>query len=214
MTGTIIEFILLLVSHAAAGIFSSTLKYTKKTTYIIWGTWIALQTALLLYSELVLTNWTLQFFVGFILSLVGQYVIFFVTTRGKLAQRVFTILTVYERRAKENRISVKITAEGSRELSVLPQDLVVVIANLFENAINATAKLKNKDKFIDIRIKENSKRLVIKVENPCKTNYTFDESGFGVGIRSVIATTNKYEGMYDFTAEDGMFSAKIILNLK
>jgi sensor histidine kinase regulating citrate/malate metabolism len=59
-----------------------------------------------------------------------------------------TVLTVYERRAKENGISVKITAEGSRELSVLPQDLVVVIANLFENAINATVKLKGKDKYI------------------------------------------------------------------
>ena len=418
MTATIIELILLLVAHATAGIYSSPLKYSKKTTYIIWGAWIAFQTALLLCSELVLKDWVLQFFIGFILALVGQYVIFFVTTKGRLAQRVFTILTysiffciitspfimvkdklsefhwlltvlvqavllfavviyflcyvcplyhkasknittgwtplifvnivflitiilssvfpvrlagfddpafitfvflsisilsvypvifsninslseaamkkavdtqnkllmaqieaenaqlaienhakhdrrhhnlimleyannndfesvkeylknlvqidkeasgevrycengtintiitVYERRAKEQGISVKVAAESSRELTVLAQDLVVVIANLFENAINATAKLKNKDKFIDIRIKENSKRLVIKVENPCKTNYTFDESGFGVGIRSVIATTSKYEGMYDFTAEDGMFSAKIILNLK
>ena len=418
MTGTIIELILILVAHAAAGIYSSTLKYSKKTTYIIWGTWIALQTAFLLYSELVLTNWTLQFFFGFILALVGQYVIFFVTTKGRFAQRVFTtltysiffciitspfimlkntlselhwslallvqavllfgivtyflrcvcplcrtaaknittgwvplifvnivfiitiilssifptrltgfddptfitfvflsisilsvypvifsninslseaamkkavdtqnkllmaqieaetaqlaieshakhdrrhhnlimleyannndyesvkeylenlveidnkasgevrycenrtintIITVYERRAKENGILVKVAAESSRELTVLPQDLVVVIANLFENAINATLKLKNRDKFIDIRIKESSKRLVIKVENPCEANYTFDESGFGVGIRSVIATTNKYEGMYDFAAEDGIFSAKIILNLE
>ena len=418
MTATIIELILLLVAHATAGIYSSPLKYSKKTTYIIWGTWLALQTAFLLYSELVLTNWTLQFFFGFILALVGQYVIFFVTTKGRFAQRVFTtltysiffciitspfimlkntlselhwslallvqavllfgivtyflrcvcplcrtaaknittgwmplifvnivfiitiilssvfpvrlagfddpafitfvflsisilsvypvifsninslseaamkkavdtqnkllmaqieaetaqlaieshakhdrrhhnlimleyannndyesvkeylenlveidnkasgevrycenrtintIITVYERRAKENGILVKVAAESSRELTVLPQDLVVVIANLFENAINATLKLKNRDKFIDIRIKESSKRLVIKVENPCEANYTFDESGFGVGIRSVIATTNKYEGMYDFAAEDGIFSAKIILNLE
>ena len=418
MTGMIIEFILLLVAHAAAGIFSSTLKYSKKTTYIIWGTWVVLQTALLFYTEFVLTNWALQFFVGFVLSLVGQYVIFFVTTKGKLAQRIFTmltysiffcivmslvtmvngsfgephwilialiraallfaivfyflryvcplchtaarnittgwaplifvnivflitvilssifpvrlttfndpavitfvflsvsilsvypvifsninslseaamkkavdtqnkllmtqieaentqlaadsharhdrrhhnlimleyannndfesvkdylktlveiddkatgevrycenrtintIITVYERRAKESGILVKVAAESSRELTVLPQDLVVVIANLFENAINATLKLKSRDKFIDIRIKESSKRLVIKVENPCKANLTFDESCFGVGIRSVIATTTKYEGMYDFTAEDGIFSAKIILNLK
>ena len=125
-----------------------------------------------------------------------------------------TVLTVYERRAKENGISVTISAEGSRDLNVLPQDLVIVIANLFENAINATAKLKKNDKRIDILIKESSQRLVIKVENPCKANLTFDESAFGVGIRSVIATTNKYEGMYDFTAEDGIFSAKIILNLK
>ena len=418
MTGTIIQFILLLIAHAAAGIYSSTLKYSKKTTYIIWGTWVVLQTALLFYTEFVLTNLALQFFVGFVLSLVGQYVIFFVTTKGKLAQRIFTMLTysiffciamslftmfngtfgelhpiltaliqsallfaivfyflryvcplcrtaarnittgwaplifvnivflitvilssvfpvrlttfndpavitfiflsvsimavypvifsninslseaamkravetqnklllaqietenaqlaadsharhdrrhhnlimleyanngdlegvkeylsnlvesdnevwgevrycenmtmntvlaVYERRAKENGIAVKISAEGSRDLNVLPQDLVIVIANLFENAINATAKLKKNDKRIDILIKESSQRLVIKVENPCKANLTFDESCFGVGIRSVIATTNKYEGMYDFAAEDGIFSAKIILNLE
>ena len=125
-----------------------------------------------------------------------------------------TVLAVYERRAKENGIAVKISAEGSRDLNVLPQDLVIVIANLFENAINATAKLKKNDKRIDILIKESSQRLVIKVENPCKANLSFDESGYGVGIRSVIATTSKYEGMYDFTVEDGIFSAKIILNLK
>jgi hypothetical protein len=35
-----------------------------------------------------------------------------------------------------------------------------------------------------------------------------------VGIRSVIATTNKYDGMYDFAAEDSIFSDKVSLNLK
>ena len=417
MAGTIIQFILLLIAHAAAGIYSSTLKYSKKTTYIIWGTWVVLQTALLFYTEFVLTNWALQFFVGFVLSLVGQYVIFFVTTKGKLAQRVFTmltysiffcivmslvtmvngtfgelhwtltalmqavllfaivfyflryvcplcrtaaknittgwaplifvnivfmitiilssvfpvrlvsfgdpavitfafisvsimsvypvifssinslseaatkreveaqnklliaqieaenaqlaadsqarhdrrhhnlvmlefannndiervreylkslvesesevwgevrycenmtintVLTVYERRAKENGISVQISANASRDLDVSPQDLVIVIANLFENAIHATAKHKGKKKLIDISIKGSAQRLLIKVENPCRNNLTFDETLYGVGIRSVIATTNKYEGMYDFTAEDGIFSAKISLNI-
>ena len=418
MTGTIIQFILLLIAHAAAGIYSSNLKYSKKTTYIIWGTWVVLQTALLFYTEFVLTNWALQFFVGFVLSLVGQYVIFFVTTKGKLAQRVFTmltysiffcivmslvtmvngtfgelhwtltaliqaallfaivfyflryvcplcrtaaknittgwaplifvnivfmitiilssvfpvrlvsfgdpavitfafisvsimsvypvifssinslseaatkreveaqnkmliaqieaenaqlsadsqarhdrrhhnlvmlefannndiervreylkslvesesevwgevrycdnmtintVLTVYERRAKESGISVNISAKASRDLDVSPQDLVIVIANLFENAIHATAKHKSKEKMIDISIKGSAQRLLIKIDNPCKNNLTFDETLYGVGIRSVIATTNKYNGMYDFTAEDGIFSAKISLNLK
>lgn len=418
MTGTIIQFILLLIAHAAAGIYSSNLKYSKKTTYIIWGTWVVLQTALLFYTEFVLTNWALQFFVGFVLSLVGQYVIFFATTKGKLAQRIFTmltysiffcivmslvtmvngtfgelhwtlttliqaallfaivfyflryvcplcrtaaknittgwaplifvnivflitiilssvfpvrlvsfgdpavitfafisvsimsvypvifssinslseaatkreveaqnkmliaqieaenaqlaadsqarhdrrhhnlvmlefannndiervreylkslvasesevwgevrycdnmtintVLTVYERRAKESGISVKISAKASRDLDVSPQDLVIVIANLFENAIHATAKHKSKEKMIDISIKGSAQRLLIKIDNPCKNNLTFDETLYGVGIRSVIATTNKYNGMYDFTAEDGIFSAKISLNLK
>ena len=418
MTGTIAQFILLLIAHAVAGIYSSTLKYSKKITFIIWGTWVVLQTALLFYTEFVLTNWALQFFVGFILSLVGQYVIFFATTKGKLAQRAFTmltysiffcivmtffamvkgtlgqlhpvltvfiqtvmlsvvityflryvcplcrtasknittgwtplivvnivfiitiilssvfpvrltnfgdpavitfiflsvsimavypvifsninnlseaaikkevetqnklliaqieaenaqlaadsqarhdrrhhnlvmlefannndlesvrqylknlvesesevlgevrycenmtvntVLTVYERQAKENGISVKISANASRELEVLPQDLVIVIANVFENAIHETERMKSTDRHIDISIKESALRLLIKVENPCRSNLFFDESLYGVGIRSVIATANKYDGMYDFNAEDGIFSAKISLNLK
>ena len=418
MTGTIVEFILLLIAHAAAGIYSSTLKYSKKITYIVWGAWVVLQTGLLFFTEFVLTNWALRFFVGFVLSLVGQYVIFFVTTKGRLAQRIFTmltysiffcivmslltmisgtfselhwaftalieavllsaivtyflryvctlcraasknittgwaplifvnivfiitiilssvfpvrltsindpavitfvflsfsimavypvifssinhmseaadkreietqnkllvaqieaetaqlvadsqsrhdrrhhnfimlglakngdyeslkeyltnlvdddnkvwgetrycenttvnmILTMYKRRAKENGISVKISAKASGSRAVPPQDLVIVIANLFENAINATAKLKGNGRNIDIQIKDNPERLLIKIDNPCRANLSFDETLYGIGIRSVITTTNKYEGMYDFTAEDGVFSAKIILNLR
>jgi Tfp pilus assembly protein PilV len=126
---------------------------------------------------------------------------------------VNTVLAVYERRAKENGISVKISANVSRDIAVLPQDLVIVIANLFENAINATAKLKGGEKCIDIYIKENAQRMLVKIENPCKTNMTFDETLYGVGVRSIISTTNKYDGMYDFTAENGIFSAKISLNL-
>ena len=418
MTVTIVEFILLLIAHAAAGIYSSTLKYSKKITYIVWGTWVVLQTGLLFFTEFVLTNWALQFFVGFVLSLVGQYVIFFATTKGRLAQRIFTmmtysiffcivmslftmisgtfselhwaltaiieavllsaivtyflryvctlcrtasknittgwaplifvnvvfiitiilssvfpvrltsfrdpsfitfvflsisimavypvifscinhmseaaekrevetqnkllvaqieaesaqlaadsksrhdrrhhnlvmlglaksgdfetltkhltnlvdddnnvwgetrycenntvnmILTMYKRRASQNGISVKISAKASGSLTVPPQDLVVVIANLFENAINEVASLKSKEGYIDIQIKDSPERLLIKIDNPCRANLTFDENLYGIGIRSVISATSKYEGMYDFTAEDGVFSAKIILNLK
>ena len=93
MTVTIIEFITLLLSHAAVGIYSSDLKYKNRTNYIVWGAWVAAQIGLLLYAEYVLTNRTLQFFTGFVLALVGQYVIFFVTTKGRWAQRIFTILT-------------------------------------------------------------------------------------------------------------------------
>ena len=418
MTGTIIELILICVAHAAAGIYSSTRKYSKKITYIIWCSWIVLQTALLVCTESFQTNWSHQFFFGFIFPLVGQYAIFFVTTKGKLAQRIFTmltysiffciittpfilvkdalselhwsltvlvqaillsaivfyylryvctlcraaskninrgwsqlifvnviflitvilssvfparltsftepafitfvflsisimavypvifssinhmseaaekravetqnklliaqieaetaqlaadsqsrhdrrhhnsvmlefannndiesireylkslvdsdnevcgevrhcdnltintVLTVYERRARESGISVKISAKASRDLEVSPKDLVIVIANLFENAIHATQKHKGQKKLIDIIIKSDAQRLLIKVENPCRNNLTFDETLYGVGIHSVIATTNKYEGMYDFSAEDGIFSAKISLNLK
>ena len=127
---------------------------------------------------------------------------------------VNTILTTYIKRANENGISVKISALASRDMLVLPQDLIIVIANLFENAIHATEKLDEEKRSIDISIKESAQRLLVKVENPCRGNMTFDESQYGIGIRSVIATTNKYDGMYDFSVEDGVFSAKVSLNLK
>ena len=102
----------------------------------------------------------------------------------------------------------------SQDINVFPQDLVVVIANLFENAVNAVTKLKDDEKRIEIYIKETPQHLLIKVDNPCRENLTFDETRFGVGLSSIIATVKKYEGMYDFTAENGTFSAKISLNLK
>ena len=418
MPHLIIEFIILLVSHAAAGIYSSELKYRKRTVYIIWGIWVALQIGLLFFAEYVLTDLVLQFLTGFVLALVGQYVIYFATTRGVLTQRLFTILTysiffciamaffsmvkgdigeeypvfttlihlamilladfyflryvcplcraakksittgwwylvaanivfiitlvlssvlptrlesfadekviafvflsasimavypiifksinswsdaamkreveaqnrlllaqieaenaqivsdrqsrhdrrhhnlvmlefaknsdidsireylsqlvksdsevwgevrycenttvntvltVYKRRASEVGVTSKISASVSSDVGVLAQDLVIVIANLFENAINATSRLKAKDARIGITIRESAQRLLIMVENPCKERSPFDKSGYGIGINSVISTVGKYDGMYDFSQEGGMFYAKATLNLK
>ena len=417
MPGIILKFITLLISHAVTGIYSSTLKYSKKITYIVWGVWIIIQTGLLLMSEFVVTDKTFQFLVGFISPFVGQYSIFFLTTKGNFTQRIFTMLTysnfyciatsffvmvegafieihwvwsvfiqtiilfliviyflafvcplcrsasknikkgwgplvfvnivflltivlssvfpvqltsfsepgffpflflsvsimvvypvifsninnmseaaekravetqnkllvaqikaeseelasysrarhdyrhhilvmlefvnnndiesikeyltslvnsesnvnedirycdnmmintilsVYGRRAKENGITVNISARVSNRLVISPQDLVVIIANLLENAINGTTNLEQNNKHIDIFIKESAQRLLIKVENPCKENFDFNETHYGVGIRSVIFTTDKYEGMHDFAAKNGIFSAKISLNL-
>ena len=127
---------------------------------------------------------------------------------------VNTVLTVYERRAAENGADVNISAFVSSDIFVLPQDLVIVIANLFENAIHAVSRLNSENRHINITIKESAQRLLVKIENPCEDKMTFDTTCHGIGINSIIATVNKYDGMYDFTAEDGMFSAKVILNLK
>ena len=99
---------------------------------------------------------------------------------------VNTVLTVYERRAKEGGIPVKISAKVSRDVTVLPQDLVIVIANLFENAINASSKLKTEEKSIDISSKETAQRLLIKVENPCKEKLIFAEKIPSSAVKSYI----------------------------
>jgi hypothetical protein len=34
----------------------------------------------------------------------------------------------------------------------------------------------------------------------------------GIGIHSIITTAEKYNGMYNFTAQNGIFTAKIIID--
>ena len=55
---------------------------------------------------------------------------------------------------------MKISARAGHDIPASPQDLVIVIANLFENAINATKKLKSKEKIIDIDIREKKTRFL------------------------------------------------------
>ena len=418
MVATISEIIFLLVAHSVAGACSSTHRYKKSVTYAIWGIWIVVQGTLFVVSDLVLDAAPLQFLVSFVLPLVSQYVIFFLTTKGRFAERFFiisaysivfciamgfftmvkgsfmsmtpalgmvingiilslvvfyffrcivslckraakniksgwaplilvnmvflitvvlssvfpqkldsffdssavtffficasvmavypvifsninsmseaamkreveaqnsilisqiavenalieadsqsrhdrrhhnlvllelarnndiegikeylknlvdgenevwggvrycdnttvnTVITVYERRAREIGITVNVSAFVTNELELLPKDAVIVIANLFENAINAAEKLKSGEKVINISIKEDTHRLLVRIDNTCKEKNSFDESRYGIGIRSVIAIAEKYDGMYDFAVDDGIFSAKISLNLK
>ena len=58
---TIIEFLITLMAHSAFGIYSSTLKYNKRLTHLIWGIWILLQGSLFFYSEFILKSTTTQF---------------------------------------------------------------------------------------------------------------------------------------------------------
>ncbi len=416
MISLMFEQLVVLVAHAISGIYSSDLKYSKKTTFSVWGIWVVFQGIIGYFSEFVIKDIGMKFFLGFVTAYVFQYIIFFATTKGRFSQRLFTILTysiffcifmalfmaiqgafpsmyaivktiihatlmvgvifyflkcvcplcraasksivtgwyplvfvncifvitivatsvfpvkitsiympefvpflflsisifavypvifsniknmtevavkreteqqnellllqiekenlqmaqerrirhdrrhhnrvllefankndietvkdylktlvdddsdslreisccknptintvlsVYEKKAKEAGIKVKIAVRAGHDIPVSPKDLVIVIANLFENAINATKKIKSGEKLIDIDIREKENRLLVKIENPCKANLRFDESTYGIGINSVITATNKYEGMFDFTVKNEKFISKICLN--
>ena len=123
-----------------------------------------------------------------------------------------TVLSVYKKKAEEAGIDVRISARAGYDIPISPNDIVIVIANLFENAINASMKLKSEEKIIDVDIREKETRLLVKIENSCKTNMKFDETDYGIGISSVISATEKYEGMYDLSCSDGTFVSKVCLN--
>lgn len=136
-------------------------------------------------------------------------------TTGKRYCRNATIhivLSVYGKKAEQQGITLQISASAGDELGVSPQDLVAILANLFENAIHGAEK--EEDPFIRIMIREGKERLLIRVENRCRKDLLVEESMYGIGMHSIITAVEKYEGMTDFFAADGVFTANINLNLK
>ena len=87
------EQLVVLVAHAISGIYSSDLKYSKKTTFSVWGIWVVFQGIIGYFSEFVMKDIDMKFFLGFVTAYVFQYIIFFATTKGRFSQRLFTILT-------------------------------------------------------------------------------------------------------------------------
>lgn len=88
----IIEAVAVIVAHAMIGLFTAPLKYKRWKSVLIWCVWGVIQTALFV-PAMTLSDKAFGFVFGFVAPYVGQYVLFFITTKGEFAKRLFTILT-------------------------------------------------------------------------------------------------------------------------
>lgn len=128
-----------------------------------------------------------------------------------------SILSVYSAKAADKNIKTEILAEAEQSLAVRPSDLVAIVANLFENAINGAEKSGAKEPVIRIRIFRKSDKLIINIKNSCITKLHYPDAlpkeMYDVGIYSILKSIEGYEGESAFAANDGYFTAVILLNL-
>ena len=89
----VIDAVAVISAHAMIGLFSAPLKYKKWVSVLIWSVWGALQTVLFIPAMTSSAENGIAFIMGFIAPYVGQYVLFFITTKGNPTRRLFTILT-------------------------------------------------------------------------------------------------------------------------
>ena len=82
-----------IIAHVVVGLLAAPLKYKKSISILIWSIWGVIQTMLLTPILFVDLESGLGFVIGFVSTYIGQYVLFFVTTKGNVAKRLFTILT-------------------------------------------------------------------------------------------------------------------------
>lgn len=133
------------------------------------------------------------------------------------------ILSVYTRKARSEQIKVTFDIEVGRKLAIPNIDLVVILANAYENAIYACMEVKRdsdeRECLIHFAMKKRKNKLVIFCSNTCrreaglKDGQPKTEFAGETGVSSIIKTAEKYGGDYDFKNENGVFVFRLIMNI-
>jgi len=130
-------------------------------------------------------------------------------------ETVNNILKVYHRKAAEQNIPLEIHAAAKPDLSADSPDLVAIISNILENALHGAQQSGSADPYIYMNIKHQSGRFVVSCINSCAEDLVFDEMPQwlrGIGVNSITATADKYNGSCRFSAKDKIFRSIVIMD--
>lgn len=125
--------------------------------------------------------------------------------------------------AKSKGISIDLNLNIPYDLNLDSFDMIIVIGNLIDNAIEATFKLENDKRFIHINIfydrnilhmhfKNTFDGKIIKEKEKILTTKK-DKFNHGIGLKNVKYILNKYEGDLDCSYDDNIFYVKLLFYL-
>lgn len=134
-------------------------------------------------------------------------------------ETINSILTVYGRYAKKEKIRITMDVKAAEEIAVRNIDMVAVLANVVENAIHGCLRSERPEKKIGLSIIQKDNKIVIRCKNTCAENVEFrnglpvSPSGRSVGISSIMKVVSDYNGDTDFSIADGMFTVRILMHM-
>lgn len=103
-------------------------------------------------------------------------------------------------------------------------DIIIILGNLLENAIEAAVYTEEKKLELDVLYKQGTLKIVIKnsynsdiiIAGETKDSFLTnkkDKSLHGVGLRSVRRIVEKYDGIMDISRSNNLFCVKLLLYL-
>ena len=138
---------------------------------------------------------------------------------------VDSVLEYYMALAGEANIPVKRQISLVGSTGVEPADMTVLLGNCLENALEALRQIPEGQRRLSIEIVPVKSAIVLRIQNTCgQTHLSGEPSGWedfasskgpdhqGVGLRSVTAIAEKYDGSAQFQCRDGVFTSRVILN--
>ena len=126
--------------------------------------------------------------------------------------------------AEAKGIKLSISTKLTEKIIVDELELGIVLGNALDNAIEATAKVKNNhEKVVAFDMIATAERIIITIENPVDGNVNTDKlittkkdkENHGYGVGSIKTIARKYDGVAEFAYSNGMFTTNInIANMK
>jgi len=126
--------------------------------------------------------------------------------------------------AKEDNIKLDLSLFVPPVLNIAISDIVTILGNLLDNALEAVAKIE--DKMIKLEIEFSKGNLHIKIDNTFEGNVKYAkpqgekekrivtqkaESGHGFGLENIQKSVMKYNGHMDISHEGNIFSVGVLL---
>lgn len=125
------------------------------------------------------------------------------------------IFSSFNGRAEKGHIPMKVRAEISHDIAISESDLCVLLSNALENALHACEKRKENGLVGEIEVSayEKKGKFFLQIMNSCDAAEILfkdgvpvtDRRGHGIGVRSICAIVDKYNGIYSFSAKDDGF---------
>ncbi len=132
------------------------------------------------------------------------------------------VLAYFAQVAHENRIRFDVKMDIPATLSVSDNDLIVLLGNLVENAVEACCSQQNGERIIRICGKQSGLDLLFTIDNtydnPIKKNtsgvyLSSKHSGEGIGIESARSIAQRLGGYLEVYQQEGFFCVSIAIRL-
>lgn len=130
------------------------------------------------------------------------------------------ILAAFAGKAEEQGIPIEVQVAISSKIGIAESDLCVLLSNALENALHACQKLKAKGEACRMEVAgfQKNGKVFFEISNSCEDTVVIKNGipvtktpGHGIGVRSICAIVEKYEGMYAFLVKDGRFVLRVSL---
>lgn len=133
-----------------------------------------------------------------------------------------SILEYYNNKCLDNDIVFTTKINDFESILDVPvEDLVIVISNCLDNAINACLRIPNK-RYINFIFLNNDERLILQIKNGFDGKIQFDdymyptnsESSHGYGTKSIKNFAKKHNINFDYIIKDNSFEITFLFNQK